>query len=134
MCSCICSKDAHVAELLIHGGVTHVFKMPVEAAQTSCKTHTHAYIKHRVCEILLQQDYASKPVSTSCGCLLIPSKEVCSGQLMLHVNIQVYRVEEAVAQSEVKSLCAWILVVVGRCFVVCLIAPWTLKAVQGEPI
>lgn len=81
-------------------------------------THTHTYKARRVCVILLQQDYASKPVSSICGWLLIPSKEVCSGQfhygpLMLHVNIQVYRVGEAVTQSEVKSLNAWIFVVVG---------------------
>lgn len=64
--------------------------------------HTHIYTAQNV--MLPQQDYASKPVSSICGWLLIPSKDVCSGQLhsellILHVNILVYSVGEAIIKS-----------------------------------
>lgn len=53
--------------------------------------------------MLLQKDYASKPVSSICGWLLIPSKEVCGGQLhseplILHLNIHAHSIGEAITK------------------------------------
>lgn len=98
VCACICSRDAHVAELLIHIRVTHVLKEPAEAVQTSCK-NTRTHIQSAECDAPAV-GLSGKPVSSICGWWLIPSKEVCSGRLhsglvLWHENMRVCSIEES---------------------------------------